>query len=131
MKQLIVLFFILFSASLFAQNTGLVVGKILDKEMDNTPLAFANVSVKGSSLKATSDFSGMFLLENLQDGEYTLVCNFPGYEPKEINIVVDSAEPTEIKLALGAFMLPSQMETASIESPSEKKALKQTTTSLN
>ncbi|WP_299556609.1 carboxypeptidase-like regulatory domain-containing protein [Seonamhaeicola sp.] len=129
MKHFLALFFLLFVSVSFAQNTGLIVGKVLDKELGNTPLAFANVSVKGTSINATSDVSGMFLFENLKDGSYTLVCNFPGYETKEINVKVDSVNPTEIKLSLNAFTL-AQIETASVESPSEEKVLKQTT-SLN
>ncbi|MFY0712361.1 carboxypeptidase-like regulatory domain-containing protein [Seonamhaeicola sp. NFXS20] len=106
MKQLAILFFILFATSAIAQDTGLIVGKILDKEMDNTPLPFANVSIKGTSNSVTSDISGMFLFENLKNGDYTLVCNFAGYETKEIKVHVDSYQPAEIKLSLEAFSLP-------------------------
>lgn len=106
----IILFFI--TSVSFAQDTGLIVGKILDKDLDNMPLAFANVSLKDASLSATSDLSGTFLLENLKDGKYILVCSFPGYETKEIEVEVSSLEPTEIKLSLETFSL-EQIETAS------------------
>ncbi len=121
MKYLATLFFIVFTSFAFAQDTGLIVGKVLDKELNNTPLAFANVSIKGSNLSVTSDFSGMFLLENLKDGKYTLVCNFPGYETKEIDVTITSNEPAEVELSLGSFTLPA-IEVASAENNS--KAIK-------
>lgn len=111
MKHLIALFFIFSSAIMCAQNTGLIVGKVLDKELDNTPLAFANVSIKGTNLNVTSDISGAFLFENLESGKYTLICNFAGYETKEIQIEVNEQFPAEVKLSLGAFTLPP-IETA-------------------
>ncbi|TYA74472.1 carboxypeptidase-like regulatory domain-containing protein [Seonamhaeicola marinus] len=112
MKYLATLVFILITSISFAQDSGLIVGKVLDKELDNTPLAFANISIKGTEISSTSDLSGTFLFENLKDGKYTLVCNFPGYESKEIEIQVSSFEPAEIKLALNTFKLP-EIETAS------------------
>lgn len=129
MKRLLFLSLFLFTAMSFAQNTGLIVGKVLDKEANNTPMAFANVSIKGTSISATSDVSGMFLLENLEAGNYTLVFNFPGYESREVNLKVDAVNPSEIKLALGAFSLP-QIETASVE-VKNKRYLQETSSSLH
>ncbi|WP_406685098.1 carboxypeptidase-like regulatory domain-containing protein [Seonamhaeicola sp. MEBiC1930] len=130
MKHLVAIFFILFSASVFAQDTGLIVGKVLDKDANNMPLAFANVSIKGTSTNVSSDVSGLFLLENLKAGEYTLVCNFPGYETKELSITVDALEPAEIRLELGSFTMPMPL-TASIDSSSKASVLQATSTSLN
>jgi hypothetical protein len=105
MKQLLTLALLVFSTLTFAQNTGLVVGTILDKELDNAPLVFANVKVKGTDIVSTTDLSGLFLIENLEDGDYILTCNFAGYETKEISITVSSEKPAEVKLALGAQTL--------------------------
>lgn len=102
MKQLLVLFIFFISTLGFTQSTGFVAGIILDKELENTPLAFANVQVKGTDIISTTDLSGLFLIENLEDGDYTLTCNFVGYETKEISITITSEKPTEIKLALAA-----------------------------
>ncbi|WP_248724407.1 carboxypeptidase-like regulatory domain-containing protein [Seonamhaeicola sp. ML3] len=133
MKRIITLFFFLFAAISFAQNTGMVVGKVLDKEADNTPMAFANVSIKGTSISVSSDFSGMFLLENLEAGDYVLVFNFPGYESKEVKVKVDAINPSEVKLALGAFTLP-QTDIASAETTKQSHTLESqasTSSSLN
>lgn len=104
-KYILVLFLLLFSAISFAQSTGLIVGNILDEELENTPLAFANVSLKGTDFKTTTDLTGLFFLENIADGEYTLVCSFVGYQSKEIKIKVSAEKPTEVLLYLGAQTL--------------------------
>lgn len=107
MKYLASLLLFLFTTISFAQDTGLIVGKVLDKDLNNTPLAFANIALKETSSNTSSDISGTFLLENIKDGNYVLVCNFPGYETKEIEVKISSDEPTEITLALSTFKLPA------------------------
>lgn len=102
MKRLFIVAAMLISAVSFSQNTGLVVGKIMDAEVNNAPLVLANVTIKGTETKVDTDQTGLFLLENLEAGDYTLVCSFVGYETKEIKIHVDAFEPTEIKLSLAA-----------------------------
>lgn len=100
MKHLITLLLLTFSSIGFAQNAGMIVGKVLDKELINEPLIFANVSIKGTEIQSDSDVTGLFLLENVAEGDYTLVCDFVGYESEEIKIHVNSLEPTEVNFAL-------------------------------
>ena len=100
MKQLIFLFLISLSSISFGQNSGMVVGKVVDYTSGNEPLIYANVSVKGSEIHSDSDVTGLFMLENLADGDYTIVCDFVGYETEEIKIHVNSFEPTEVTFAL-------------------------------
>ncbi|GAA3575914.1 carboxypeptidase-like regulatory domain-containing protein [Snuella lapsa] len=102
MKRLALLSFLLFTAFCFGQNTGMIVGKIMDQELNNAPLVLANVSVKGTDIKLNTDITGLFLIENLKDGDYTLVCSFLGYETKEVKVSVQSEKPAEVKLSLGA-----------------------------
>jgi len=128
MKQFFTLVLLVFSTLTFAQSTGLIVGTIMDKELDNSPLAFANVQIKGTDFVSTTDLSGLFLIENLEAGNYTLTCNFAGYETKEINITVSSEKPAEVKLALGAQTFSLATTTASNESTEINKS--ETTTQL-
>ncbi len=102
MKHLLYISLFLFTVFSFGQNTGIIVGKVLDKEMNNAPLVLANVTVKGTSIKSETDLTGLFVIENLEDGDYTLVCSFVGYESQEFNVHVDSMNPTEVKLSLAA-----------------------------
>lgn len=86
----------------YAQN-GTIVGKVQDKEVNNEPLPFANVSIKGTSKGATTDFDGLYQITNIEPGTYTLVFSFVGYETKEVpNVVVNPGKITNVDVILGA-----------------------------
>ena len=103
MKNYLILFFTLFSLVSYAQETGGIVGKLTDKELNNDPLAFANVLIKGTTTGTTSDFDGLFEIDNLDPGTYTLVITFLGYETLEIpNVVVEAGKVTQVNAGLGA-----------------------------
>ena len=102
MKHLIYTVIFLFTAISVGQNSGIIVGKILDKELNDSLLLLANVSIKGSTTEVNTDITGLFVIENLDAGDYTLVCSFTGYETQEMNVLVDTENPTEVKLSLAA-----------------------------
>ena len=103
MKTYLILFFSLFTISAFCQETGSVVGQLTDKELNDEPLAFANVLIKGTSIGTTSDFDGLFEIDGVEPGTYTLVISFLGYETLEIpNVVVEADKVTQINAGLGA-----------------------------
>lgn len=102
MKHLITLSLVFFSSLCFSQNNGLIVGNVLDAEVNNDPLIYAKISIKGTAMETTTDLSGLFLFENLEDGDYTLVCNFTGYESKELNVKIVAGNTEEINVSLKA-----------------------------
>lgn len=102
MKFLLVFALLCTSALGFAQNTGIIVGKITDEEVANAPLVLANINIKGAKIETNTDQTGLFALENLEAGNYVLVCSFLGYKSKEINVHVDALTPLEINIALTA-----------------------------
>jgi uncharacterized lipoprotein YajG len=102
MKHLITLSLVLFTTICFSQNNGLIVGNLMDGEMNESPLMYASVSIKGTDIQTTTDLSGLFLFENLKDGGYTLVCSFAGYESKELKLTIANGQPAEINTTLNA-----------------------------
>ena len=104
MKKLLILFFIGFTAVLSAQDTGSIVGKLTDKDVGgDEPLPFANVLIKGTSKGTTSDFDGLYELQNVAPGTYTMVFSFVGYETTEIdNVTVEPNKVTTVNVPLGA-----------------------------
>jgi len=108
MKKIIYFILMVFATTSFAQNTGIVVGKIMDEELNNAPLVLANVSVKGTSVSAETDLTGLFVIENLEAGDHTLVCSFVGYETQEIKVHVDALKPVELKVSLTASTVSSE-----------------------
>lgn len=76
----------MFAISFFnmqAQENGTISGKVLDGEMANQSLPFANVFLKGTEKGTTTDFDGLFSL-SIAEGTYTLVLSFIGYQNVEI-----------------------------------------------
>lgn len=122
MKYLILFTVALFTNLGFSQGTGMIIGKVLDKELKNEPLVFANISLKDSDLTSTSDVTGLFLLENLSDGKHTVICSYPGYKNKEIEVMIVSGQPTEVQVSLSARTL--SLNTASISREEEVKLKK-------
>lgn len=102
MKHLLYTIALLFVPFCYSQDTGMIVGKIMDAELRDSPLVMANVLLKGTAKKQSTDINGMFVFENLKAGNYTLVCSFVGYESEEIKVSVDALEPVELQLSLGA-----------------------------
>ena len=103
MKTYFILAFSFFTLMLTAQENGSVVGKLTDKELNNEPLPFANVLIKGTTMGTTSDFDGLFQIADVDPGTYTLVFSFLGYETLEVpNVVVEAGKVTEINAGLGA-----------------------------
>lgn len=103
MKKLQLVFFTFLSLVSFAQETGTIQGKLTDKELNDEPLIFGNVLIKGTTLGTTSDFDGLFEFNNLQAGTYTLEISFLGYETITAdNIEVKAGEITKVKFSLGA-----------------------------
>lgn len=83
-------------------QTGTIEGIVLDKELDNSPLPFANVFVKGTSLGTTTDFDGNFTLNNIPSGTYTIVFSFVGYETLSLdNVAVEPNKFTQLSVSLG------------------------------
>ena len=89
--------------SMIAQQTGSVVGLITDKEFNDEPLPFVNISIKSTTIGTTSDIDGLYNLDNLAVGSYTVVYSFVGYETVEIdNVVVEPNKVTTVNVPMGA-----------------------------
>ena len=64
--------------------------------MNNEPLPFANAFIKGTETGATTDFDGVYTF-NVDEGTYTFVFSFVGYQTIEIeNINVVAGETVEM-----------------------------------
>ncbi|WP_431157316.1 TonB-dependent receptor domain-containing protein [Winogradskyella poriferorum] len=102
-QNILVCVFLMMSLISFSQ--GKVSGTVIDGDF-NEPMAFANILVKGTTKGTTSDFDGKYELE-LEEGTYTLVFSFVGYNTKEITDVVITDG--------GSFTLDVVLETNSLD----------------
>ncbi|MEJ2543621.1 MAG: carboxypeptidase-like regulatory domain-containing protein, partial [Calditrichaceae bacterium] len=83
---------LLFSFTMvYAQGSGRVAGLILDK-VSGDPLPGANLMLEGTSLGASTDLNGEYLISKVPPGSYNLVVKYIGY--KELSIPIN-VEPDE------------------------------------
>ncbi|WP_273568930.1 TonB-dependent receptor [Maribacter halichondriae] len=103
MKKLFLSLLLLAAVQLNAQELGSIAGTITDKEVNNEPLPFANILIKGTTKGTTSDFDGLYEIADLEPGTYTVVYSFVGYETVELpNILVEAGKVTTIDLGMAA-----------------------------
>ncbi len=102
MKVFLLSLCLVFTLQITAQETGSIVGKLTDKEANNEPLAFANVLIKGTTKGATSDFDGLYEINNLEPGNYTVTVSYLGYQTVEIPAEVVSGKVTTINVPMSA-----------------------------
>ncbi|HLA55344.1 MAG TPA: TonB-dependent receptor [Flavobacterium sp.] len=101
MKYKILFLTLIMSVSALAQTKGTVSGTITDKEMNNAPLPFANVILKGADISTTTDENGKYSM-SVNPGTYTIQLSFVGYESAEQNITVAAGETVTVNKALGS-----------------------------
>ncbi|SHG50496.1 TonB-dependent receptor [Flagellimonas flava] len=104
MKYILLTFTLFVGLQTSAQTTtGSIVGKLIDKELNDEPLAFANVLIKGTTQGTTSDFDGLYEISGIEPGTYTVVFSYLGYETIEIpNVEVVADKVTNIDVPMSA-----------------------------
>ena len=100
MKLKFLFFILLISSSLLAQK-GTISGTLTDKDMNNEPLPFANVQLKGTTIGTTTDENGKYSL-NVEAGNHTLQLSFLGYETIEVPVTVKENQTITVNRALTA-----------------------------
>jgi hypothetical protein len=87
---------------LLAGTTGKIRGKVIDRETKE-PLPGANVVIEGTTLGASADLNGQFVILNVPVGGYTLRCAFIGYRAVTVSGVRVSVDlTTEINFDMPA-----------------------------
>ncbi|MGE5497284.1 MAG: TonB-dependent receptor [Syntrophothermus sp.] len=103
----ILFFCITVSSGVFAQSTGKILGKIVDKTTGE-PVAYANIVLEGTSLGAASDANGGFVILNIPPGVYSITGSYIGYQKttvKDVRVNVNFTTRLEINLIPGEITL--------------------------
>lgn len=96
---LLSLFFGVQAMTVFAQNAQ-ISGRVIDAT-NNEPLPFANVVVKGTTIGATTDFDGKFLITGLTPGFISLEATYVGYvNTTSPDVQVSNAKTEYIEIAM-------------------------------
>ena len=103
MNKCFFLTIILLNQFLLAE-TGSICGIVKDKDTDQ-PLFGANIVLQEKNQGTISDEDGIFILDNINVGNYKLEISFLGYEEYLTEIRVQSGETTRITIELEATPL--------------------------
>ena len=76
-----------------SQSGHYISGKVVDR--NNTPLFGANIILKGTFMGSTSDFDGLYRIDNVDPGKYTLMISYIGYKSQEIELYISEFEITD------------------------------------
>ena len=117
---------------LFAGSTGKISGRVTDAK-SKEPLPGANVMVEGTTLGATTDVDGNFVILNVPPGRYALVASFVGYQRvrmENIRISVDFTTTADIALEPGDIRM-AEVVVRSERSPLIRKDLTNPVTAIS
>lgn len=79
MKKYILIGLLCLFASVVSEAQNIVKGVLYDNS-NGEAIPFANVMLEGTTMGATTDINGFFLISKVPDGTYTLVVRYVGYE---------------------------------------------------
>jgi len=81
-------------------QTCTIKGRVFNN-INNEAVPFANIFIEGSSLGATSDLEGNYILTNLDPGTYSVICSFIGFKRQvSYEVPVNSVRTTTLDFAL-------------------------------
>ena len=85
--------------SLYAQDGGSIYGFVTD-EATGEALIGANVIIKETGAGMATDMNGYYVIQEIANGNYTVLVSYVGYQVLNRGITVKGIEPQKIDLAL-------------------------------
>lgn len=105
MMYKIIYFMLLFTAFLFAQNTGSIAGKITDAK-NNEELPGVNIILKGTYYGAATDLRGRYTIESINPGNYTVEISYIGFKTMQFTgIRIEAGKTFQLDVKLEESVL--------------------------
>ena len=101
MKKILYITLLFMSQLFVAQDKGTLKGLLTDKEMNNDPLPFANVFIKGTTIGSTTDFDGNYSFK-VPEGNHTVIFSFLGYKSIEKAFIIKAGETVVLNQVMSA-----------------------------
>jgi TonB-linked SusC/RagA family outer membrane protein len=120
--MVIVMIALAWKQPVYAQDTGTVTGVLIDEETGD-PLTGANIILQGTNLGAATDINGVYKIENVPAGNYTLSASYIGYEGKSQSITVVAGEVLKISFSMQPGVLEAEQIVVIGYGTSEKRDL--------
>lgn len=105
---------------LFAGTTGKIAGKIVDKET-HEPLPGVNVTVKGTTLGASTDLNGYYVILSVPPGDQTIAASMVGYAPVTVTGVIVRIDQTS---SVDIELIPRAIQAQGVEVVAEKDVVR-------
>ena len=99
------LVFLLLLCTIIFADEGSVIGQISDS---SGPLPGANVFLVGTSMGATTDSLGNYLIDDIPVGKYTLRVDYIGYEPNSLDLYISKSDVISEELSESNFQTKLQ-----------------------
>jgi outer membrane receptor for ferrienterochelin and colicin len=120
----IILFFV-FCCSAFAGTTGILEGRVRDKESGEAMVGVI-VQIEGTKIGAVTDVDGRFIISNLEAGTYIVKFSQVGYQSvNENNVVVRP----DLRTSLEVRLLQSAVQMGEVEVMAERPMIEKDVTS--
>ncbi|HTY37959.1 MAG TPA: carboxypeptidase-like regulatory domain-containing protein, partial [Bacteroidota bacterium] len=107
-----------------AQNTGVLAGRVLDTA-DGSALWGVNVTIKGTSMGASTDDNGRFKISNVPPGTFTLVFSYLGYEKVEREVRLERGSAASIDVSLKQSVIIGQEVVVTAQLKGQQEAINQ------
>jgi len=127
---LLIVLFVSSSNFLFAQSRGRIVGRVTDADNGDF-LPGANVIISGTNFGDASDRAGMYSIENVPPGTYTLAVSYIGYEEFSTEVTVTAGSTVNQDIALKVSYVEMEEVVVTGLRQGQRKALSQQRTAPN
>ncbi len=117
----IVLLYILFTQLAFSNESKTDANLVGHVASGETHLAFATITIKGTTIGTVTDETGHFQLTNLPVGQYTITASIMGYKPKEYITSFEPGKTVEIKFELIEDLLNLEEVVVSADRSEQKR----------
>ncbi len=98
-SKVIFFFFFIFAITSFANEHGRIKGIVKDATTGEA-LFGANVFIKGTSLGSATDVNGMYIINKIPYGQYSIKISYLGYSSKQTTITINSARTIQLNFQL-------------------------------
>lgn len=101
--------FVFFSVNLFAQSSGKITGRVIDKDTGEE-LPYANVFIEGTTQGTATDLEGNYVILNVRPGVYEVSASVVGYQKvsvTDVRVNVDFTTRLDFQLSMGSIDLPT------------------------
>jgi outer membrane receptor for ferrienterochelin and colicin len=118
------LFTVFMIQSSLAQGSGTLKGTVYDKTTKDR-LPGANVVIKGTSIGASTDLNGAFIIRNAPAGERTIVVTYVGYITKSVVITIPAGETVNQDFFMGATTVQGEEVVVTAQAQGQLQAINQ------